>query len=110
MIKKAEALRLAAAPAMVGCSERAGVALGGDMKNLAALVAVAAPAAGLAPSSSTVTAAIAPKPGTETTRGRLTGLTAMASQAAFRPALTGPVASTATTLPLSARSAKGALL
>lgn len=76
------------------------------MQYLAALAAVAAPAAGLASSSSTVTAA--PKPGA-TTCGRLTGVAAMAGKAAFRPALTGPVAATAATTPLGAPSTKGAL-
>ena len=84
------------------------MALGVDMQNLAALAAVAAPAAGLA-SSSTVTAAVAPKSGTETTRGRLTGLAAVADNPAFRLTLTGPVATTVTG-PRGAASANGALL
>lgn len=107
VINKAVALWLAAVPPVVGCSDRAGSALGGDMQYLAALAAVAAPAAGLASSGSTVTAA--PKPGTATTCGRLTGVAAMAGKAAFRPALTGPVAATAATTPLGAPSTKGAL-
>jgi hypothetical protein len=77
------------------------------MKNLAALTAMAAPAAGLV-SSSTVTAAVAPKPGTET-RGGLTGLAAVAGNPAFRLTLTGPVATTVTG-PRGAASANGALL
>ena len=78
------------------------------MENQAALTAVAAPAAGLA-SSSTVTGAVAPKPGTETTGGRLTGLAAVAAgNPAFRPALTGRVATTVTG-PRGAVSANGAL-
>jgi hypothetical protein len=108
-IKKAEALWLAAVSTVVRCTDRAGLALGGDMKNLAALTAMAAPAAGLAPSSSTVTAAVAPKSGTETTRRRLTGLAAVAGNPAFRMTLTGPVATTVTG-PRGAASANGALL
>ena len=107
-IKKAEALWIAAVSTVVSCSDRAGSALGGDMQHLAALTAMAAPAAGLA-SSSTVTAAIAPKPGTEITSRRLTGLATVASNPAFRLTLTGPVA-TAVTGPCGTASANGALL
>ena len=78
------------------------------MENQAALAAVAAPAATLA-SSSTVTAAVAPKSDTETTRGRLTGLAAVAGIPAFRLKLTGRVATTVTGL-RGAASANGALL
>ena len=78
------------------------------MKNLAALTAMAAPAAGLA-SSSTVTAAVAPKWGTETTRRRLTGLAGVVGNLAFRLMLTGPVATTVTG-PRGAASANGVLL
>jgi hypothetical protein len=77
------------------------------MKNLATLTARAA-AAALA-SRSTVTAAAAPKSGTETTHGRPTGLTAVAGDPAFRLALTGPLATTVTG-PRGAASANGALL
>lgn len=90
-IKKAEALWRAAGSTVVRCTDRAGLAFGGDMKNLAALTAMAAPAAGPA-SSRTVTAAVAPKSGTETTRRRFTGLAAVAGNPAFRSTLTGPVA------------------
>ena len=90
------------------CADRAGLALGVDMKNVAALTAMATPAAGLA-SSSTDTAAVAPKPGTETTRRRLTGLAAIAGNPVFRLTLTGPVA-TAVTGPRGASSANWALL
>jgi hypothetical protein len=107
-IKKAEAVWLAAVSTVVRCTDRAGLALGGDMKNLAVLTAVAAPAAGLVPSR-TVTVAVAPKSGTETTRGRLTGLAAVAGNPAFRLTLTGPAATTVTG-PRGAGSADGALL
>ena len=80
----------------------------GDMENQAALTAVAALAAGPA-SSSTVTAAVAPKPGTETTCGWLTGLAAVAGNLTFRLTLTGRVATTVTG-PRGAASANGALL
>jgi hypothetical protein len=79
------------------------------MKNLAALTATAGPCRRLASSSSMVTAAVAPKSGTETTRGRLTGLAAVAGNPAFRLTLTGPVATTVTG-PCGATSANGALL
>jgi hypothetical protein len=78
------------------------------MKKRAALMAMAAPAAGLA-SSSTVTAAVAPKSGTEQTRGRLTGLAAVAGNPAFRLTLTCAVAATVTG-PRGAASANRALL
>jgi hypothetical protein len=78
------------------------------MENQAALTATAAPAAGLA-SNSTVTAAVAPKPSTETTHGRLTGLAAVAGNPTFRLTLTGRVATTVTG-PRGAASANGALL
>jgi len=78
------------------------------MEDLAALTAMAAPAAGLA-SSSTVTAAVAPKSGAETTRGRLTGLAAVDGNPAFRLTPTGRVATTVTG-PCGAASANGALL
>ena len=84
------------------------MALGVDMKNLAALTAMAALAAGLA-SSSTVTAAMAPKSGTETACRRLTGFAAVAGNLAFRLMLTGPVATTVTG-PRGAASANGPLL
>jgi hypothetical protein len=107
-IKKAKAVWRAAVSTVVRCADRAGLALGGDMKNLAALTAMAAPTAGLA-SSRTVTAAVAPKSGTETTRGRLTGLAAVAGNPAFRLTLTGPVATTVTG-PRGAAPANVALL
>jgi len=78
------------------------------MENQAALTAVAAPAAGLA-SSSTVTAAVAPKSGTETTRGRLTGLAAVDGNPAFGLTPTGRVATTVMGL-RGAASANWALL
>ena len=78
------------------------------MRDLAALTAMAAAAAGLA-LSSTVTAAVAPKSGTETTRGRLTGLAAVAGNPAFRLTLTGRVAAKVTG-PRSAATANEALV
>jgi hypothetical protein len=104
---RAEALWLAAVSKVVRCADRAGLALGGDMTNLAALTTTPARAAGLA--SSTVTAAVAPKSGTETTRRRLTGSAAVAGNPAFRLTPTGPVATTVTG-PRGAASANGALL
>jgi hypothetical protein len=77
--------------------------------NLAALAAVGAPAAGLASGSSAATAAVATKWGTRTTRGRLTGLAAVAGNPAFRLTLTGPVA-TAVIGPRGAASTSGAFL
>jgi hypothetical protein len=78
------------------------------MKNRAALMTVAAPGAGLA-AGSTITAAIAPEPGTETTCRRLTSGAAMADNPAFGLTPTGPVATTPATILLRAPSAKGAL-
>lgn len=76
------------------------------MKNLAALTVMAARARGLA-SSSTVTAAVAAKSGTETSEG-LTGLAAVADNPAFRLTLTGPIPTTVTTGPRDLASANGA--
>jgi hypothetical protein len=108
VIKKAEALRLAFAPAMVRCSDWAESALGGSMKNLVALTPVAAPGGGLASSSGTVTATIAPKSGTETTYARFTGLAATAIHPTFRLTPTGLVAITAS-IPLCAPPEMSAL-
>ena len=107
-IKKAEAVWRAAGSTVVRCTDRAGLAFGGDMKNLAALTAMAAPAAGPA-SSRTVTAAVAPKSGTETTCGRLTSMATVAGNPGFRLTLTGPVDTTVTG-PRGAAPANGALL
>jgi hypothetical protein len=104
-IKKAEAVWLAAVSMVVRCTDRAGLALGGDMKNLAAPTATAAPAAGLV-SSRTVTAAVAPKSGT---CGRFTSLAAVDGNPAFRLTLTAPAATTVTG-PRGAAPANGALL
>jgi hypothetical protein len=79
------------------------------MKNLAVLTAMAAPAAGLASNRSTVTAAVASKSGTETTRRRLTGLAVMAGSPASRLRLIRPVATTVTG-PSGAASTNEALL
>jgi hypothetical protein len=78
------------------------------MKNRTALTAAAAPAAGLAVDS-TFTAAIVPEPGTEPTCGRLTSGATMADNPTFRLVPNGPVATTASAIPLGAPSAKGAL-
>jgi hypothetical protein len=69
------------------------------------LRALSALAAGFASGSS----AVAPKWGTMTTRGRLTGLAAVAGNPAFRLTLTVPVATTVTG-PRSAASTNGALM
>ena len=70
------------------------------MKNLAALTAVLALAAGLAActssGSSTATAAAAPVSGTETVSGKLTGSASMSDIPVFHLTLTGPVDTTAT--------------
>jgi hypothetical protein len=107
-IKKEEAVWLAAVSTVVRCTDRAGLALGGDMKNLAAVTAMAAPAAGQA-SSRMVTAAVAPKSGTEPTCGRFTSLAAVDGNPAFRLTLTAPAATTVTG-PRGAAPANGALL
>lgn len=80
------------------------------MKNLAALTAVLALAAGLAacsPGRSTATASTTPTSGTETIYGKLTGAAAMSSHPVFHLTLTGPVATTAT-IQLGAPPEKGA--
>jgi hypothetical protein len=70
------------------------------MKNLAALTAVLALAAGLAACSSsgsgTSPASAAPMSGTETISGKLTGSAAMSDHPVFHLTLTGPVGTTAT--------------
>ena len=70
------------------------------MKNLAALTAVLALAAGLAActssGSSTATAAAALVSGTETVSGKLTGSASMSDIPVFHLTLTGPVDTTAT--------------
>lgn len=69
------------------------------MKNLAALTAVLALAAGLAACSSgrsTATASTTPASGTETIYGKLTGAAAVSSHPVFHLTLTGPVDTTAT--------------
>ena len=70
------------------------------MKNLAALIAVLALAAGLAactsPGSSTAPAAATPSSGTETVSGKLTGSAAASDHPVFHLTLTGPVGTTAT--------------
>jgi hypothetical protein len=71
------------------------------MKNLAALIAVLALAAGLASctssGSSTAKAITTPVPGTETLSGKLTGSAAASTDIlVFRLRLTGPVGTTAT--------------
>ena len=80
------------------------------MKNLAALTAVLALAAGLAactsPGSSTAPATAAPVSGTETLSGKLTGSASMSGIPVFHLRLTGPVGTTAT-ISLSALPEKG---
>ncbi len=70
------------------------------MKNLAALTAVLALAAGLAActssGSSTATATATPMSGTETVSGKLTGSASMSDIPVFHLRLTGPVRTTAT--------------
>ena len=70
------------------------------MKNLAALTAVLALAAGLAActssGSSTATATTTPVSGTETLSGKLTGSAAASDHPVFHLTLTGPVGATAT--------------
>jgi hypothetical protein len=81
------------------------------MKNLAALTAGIALAAGLAAcsssSSSTATATTAHKSGTEVIYGKLTGSAAMANNPTFHLTLTGPVATTGM-IPLGSSPKKGA--
>lgn len=81
------------------------------MKNLAALTAGIALAAGLAAcsssSSGTATATTAPKSGTEVIYGKLTGTAAMANNPTFHLTFTGPVATTGM-IPLGGSPKKGA--
>jgi hypothetical protein len=82
------------------------------MRNLAALTAGIALAAGLAAcssssSSDTATATTAPKSGTEVIYGKLTGPAAMANNPTFRLTFTGPVATTGM-IPLGGSPKKGA--
>lgn len=80
------------------------------MKNLAALTAVLALAAGLAactsPGSSTATATTTPVSGTETLAGKLTGSASMSDIPVFHLRLTGLVGTTAT-ISLSTLPEKG---
>jgi hypothetical protein len=80
------------------------------MKNLAALTAVLALAAGLAActssGSNTATATATPMSGTETVSGKLTGSASMSDIPVFHVRLTGPVGTTAT-ISLSTLPEKG---